>query len=75
MNFYDMLYKIAKENGMTFERLSWKLGHSASYIGGSKSRGSLPRIDNAARIIDACGYTLCVVPKDNVPDGAMTIDF
>lgn len=75
MKFYDIVYMIARESGLSIEKLSLKLGKVSSYIGGSKSRGSLPKVDNAARIVDACGYTLCVVPSDNVPEDAITVDW
>ena len=75
MKFYDIVYKLAKEEGLSIEKLSLKLGKGTRYIGGAKSRGSLPKVDNAAMIVDALGYTLCVVPSDEVPDEAIEVDF
>lgn len=75
MQFYDAVYKVAGEKGLSIERLGINLGKSARYIGSAKSRGSLPKVNNAAMIVDACDYTLCIVPKDNVPEDAITIDF
>ena len=75
MKFYDIVYDAARENGMTIEELGLKLGKSPRYIGTPKSRGSLPKVDNAAMILKACGYELCAVPKGKVPKSAKPIDF
>lgn len=75
MEFYDAVYQAAWQNGLTMEQLSQKLGHTATYITSAKSRGSLPKVNNAAKILDACEYTLCAVPKGSVPDDAITINF
>lgn len=75
MKFYDIVYEIARNDGLSIERLSLKLGRGPNYVGGAKNRGSLPKVDNAAMIVDACGYALCVVPKDEVPDGAYIVDW
>ena len=75
MSFYDIIHKLSREQGLSLEKLSIKLGKGARYIGGAKSRGSLPRVDNAAKMADALGYTLCVVPSNNVPDDAIKVDF
>ena len=75
MKFYDIVYALAQKNSTSIENLSLKLGRGPNYICGAKSRGSLPKVDNAAMIVDACGYTLCVVPSDNVPEDAITVDW
>lgn len=74
MNFYDAVYKIADEQGITIQKLGIKLGKSSRYVGGAKSRGSLPKVDNAAMILDALDYSLCVIPSDKVPDNAIVFD-
>ena len=74
MQFYDAVYRAAKISGLTMEQISHKLGKTASYITSSKARGSAPKVDNAAEILNACDFTLCAVPKDEVPEGAIVID-
>ena len=74
-SFYDAIYEIARKQNISIEKLGLKLGRGARYIGGAKSRGSLPKVDNAAMIADACGYTLCLVPSGNVPEDAIVIDW
>lgn len=74
MNFYDAVYQIAKKKGISIERIGYELGHTARYIGSAKSRGSLPKVDNASKIVRVCDYTLCIVPSDNIPDDAILIE-
>ena len=75
MKFYEIVYKLASEEGLSIEKLSLKLGKGSRYIGGAKSRGSLPKVDNAAMILDALDYELCAVPKGSAPEDAITVDF
>ena len=74
MNFYEVVYKLAEEKGITIQKLGLKLGKGSRYIGGAKSRGSLPKTSNAAMILDALDYSLCVVPENEVPEDAIVID-
>ena len=74
MNFYEAVHIIAKNEGISLETLSLKTGRGPSYIASNKTRGSQPRIDNAAMILNACGYELCIVPNGSVPDSAIEID-
>lgn len=74
MNFYEIVYKLAEEQGLTIQKLGLMLGKGSRYIGGAKSRGSLPKTNNAAMILNALGYELCIVPSDNVPEDAIIID-
>ena len=73
MNFYDAVYHIANRKGISIEKLSLSMGHTAAYIAKQKCRGSLPKVDTAAKILSACGYSLCVVPKNDVPMNAIVI--
>ena len=74
MQFYDAVYKIAGEKGISIENLSLSLGKSSRYIGRNKSRGSLPKVNNAAMILGALDYELVAMPKDEVPEDAIVID-
>lgn len=74
MNFYDAVYRVAGIRDMTVEGVSLKMGHSSAYIASAVSRGSLPKVDTAGRILDACDFKLCAIPKDRIPDDAIVID-
>lgn len=74
MKFYDIVYKLAGEQGLSIENLSLKIGKTSRYVAGQKSRGSLPKISNAVMILDALGYELCAIPNESVPEDAIVID-
>ena len=75
MEFYDAVYVAAGKRDMTIEGLSLSMGHNASYIANAVSRGSQPRVDTATKILDACDFAMCVLPKESVPDEAIVIDY
>lgn len=74
MNYYDVVYKLAREQGISIENLCLKLGKAPRYIAGSKSRGSLPKINNANMILNELGYTICIMPNEDIPEDAIIID-
>lgn len=74
MQFYDIVTEAAAAKGITEDRIGIEMGHSSSYISAAKYRGSLPKVDNAARILDVCGYALCAVPRGHEPESSMTLD-
>ena len=74
MEFYDAVYHVAWLKGKAVYEIGLGLGHTSSYIAGQKSRMSSPRVDTAVRILEFCGYKLCAVPEDNVPEDAIVID-
>ena len=74
MNFYDALYKIAKNTGVSINAIGLSLGKSDRYIPAAKWRKSVPLVTNAAKILKICGYTLCAVKDDEVTDSMVVID-
>lgn len=74
MEFYDAVYRIAWLRKRTVESIGLGLGHTAAYVSGQKSRGSLPKIDTAVKMLDECDYVLCAVPKESVQKDAIVID-
>lgn len=74
MQFYDIVQDAATNKGIAMDRIGLAMGRSSSYISAARSRGSLPKVDNAAEILDVCGYVLCAIPKDAAPKNAMIVD-
>lgn len=74
MKFYDVVYELAGKMGLSIENLSIKLGKGPRYVGGAKSRGSIPSVKNASMILNELGYVLCAIPADEVTDEMLTID-
>ena len=73
MGFYDVLRSVAETEGLTLADVGRRAGRSASYVTGNMSRGSLPRVDNAAAMLSACGWALVAVRGDAVPAEALEI--
>ena len=74
MNFYEVLYKIAHEKGISTRALAKAIGRSSAYITIQKSRGSLPIVSTASMLVSALDYKLCIVPADSVPEDAYIIE-
>lgn len=55
-------------------RAAKMLGRGSSYISGMVWRGSCPSTDLLARLADACGWRLVLLPPDGLDVGALTID-
>ncbi len=74
MRFYDALQKAAADSGMSFTNVSEKIGKNRNYVANNVNRGSDPATSNAAAMVEACGWSLCVMPSGSVPDDAIVID-
>lgn len=74
MGFYDVLSSAAAAAGVSESAIGRNLGCASNYVARSKSRGSVPSVDNAAAMLGACGYVLAAVPRDSVPPDALVID-
>ena len=74
MNFWNVLYKVAKKSGCNTTDIGPKMGLSRGYISSCKTQNVTPLIDNAIRMLDVCGYSLCAIPSDEIPDNAFVVD-
>lgn len=74
MLFWDAMLEAANRRGLAMTTICTYNGWSKGYIAANKSRNSMPKIDNAIRMFDACNYKLCAIPDDNLPDDAIVID-
>ena len=74
MDFYTTVHTIAKQQGLSLEKVSLKTGRTGTYISNARSRGSIPTISSASLIAGALDYKLCLVPADNIPDDAYVIE-
>jgi len=75
MSFWDTVYALAKDNGITVFEITKRLGLSPAYIAVQRSRGSHPKTNTAAQVLDAVGYELWAVPSGSrMPEGSLKID-
>lgn len=74
MDFYDALRHVTDSAGVSMRAASRAAGRDATFAGSAAARGSQPRTDTAAALLDACGWALVAMPADSIPDGAICID-
>lgn len=66
MVFKDVVKKLAKAQGMTQQELALKAGFQSQGGFASTLIRDNMGVDNVLRILDALGYTLAIVKKDDV---------
>ena len=74
MNYWKALYTAADNVGVNTTEIGPKLGMSRGYIAAAKAKDASPSVSNAARFLGVCGYALCAVPDDEIPEHALVID-
>jgi len=74
MNFWAVLYQAAKRSHVNTTDIGPKLGLSRGYISAQKTKGIDTSVSNAARLLGVCGFSLCAIPSDKVPDEALVIN-
>lgn len=73
VKFYDVLEKASVHSGMSYRTISSKLGRVPNYIAVMRNKGRIPSVDNAAALLDVCGYALCAIPENEIPENALRI--
>lgn len=74
MRAYEALRSAAKHAGVPLTHIGPAMGKPAPYVNTGMSRGSTPKADTLAAMLDVCGYSLAAVPHADVPDTALVID-
>lgn len=74
MHVYQAIRTAAKRSGMSLIEIGPKLGHGKAYVSALITTGRTPKVDTLARILGACGYELCAVPRGKAPESALTIE-
>lgn len=62
-----------KDVGTNTNRISKELYNGGNAIQSYKTRDSIMKVDNVAKIAEHCGYELCLVPEQSVPRNAIPI--
>ena len=75
MSFWAVLYQAAKRSNVRTTEIGPKLGLNRSYVSAQKSANVDTSVSNAAKLLSVCGFTLCAIPSDKVPDDALVISF
>ena len=73
MDAMDALKAAAKKSGVPITHIGRKRGLSDNYVNNTISRGSTPKADTLAWMLEVCSYSLCAVPADLVTDDMLVI--
>ena len=73
LNYWEVLYAAANNSGVNTTDIGPKLGLSRAYVASGKATKTDTGVSNAARLLGVCGYALCAVPENNIPDDALVI--
>ena len=69
----DAVKEICKIQGISARKIGRDMGMGDNYVSRIANRGSVPRCDTMARMLDVCGYALCAVPYEQVTDNMVVI--
>lgn len=70
----DALREVAKRTNKSFTRIGLEIGSERSYMCNTERRHSSPQANTLAKMLATCGYVLCAVPNENMPEDALIID-
>lgn len=69
----DTVKQAANSKGIPLDAIGVFMGVSRQYVSNTISRGSTPKADTLARMLDVCGYGLYAIPYDKAPKDALQI--
>lgn len=64
----------AKREGVKLTDIGPAMGKAASYFNSCKSQSRTPAADNYARMAEAVGYGLYLMPPEDAPESAIRVD-
>ncbi len=69
----ETVKQAAKNAGLSMDAIGLNMGLSRQYVSNTIARGSTPKADTLAKMLDVCGYGLYAMPKDKAPKDALQI--
>lgn len=64
----------ANNAGVPITHIGVSMGKARTYANTAISKGATPQADTLAKMLGVCGYALCAVPDDEIPEHAIVID-
>ncbi|MBR3224385.1 MAG: helix-turn-helix domain-containing protein [Atopobiaceae bacterium] len=64
MNANDAMRAMIEASGKSGRQVAREIGRSESFVSSTLAQGVCPRVDTLARVAEACGYEIVIVPKD-----------
>ena len=74
MDTNEVMRAMVDSAGMSRRAASLAMGRSDNWLRNTLARPGSSTADSVALLADVCGWSLCVVPSDSVPPGALVID-
>lgn len=73
MEAMEALAKAARRSGTPLVCIGPAIGRSKSYVSVKINKGTDPQAGTLAKMLGACGWSLCAVPDAEVPESALRI--
>ena len=73
MNAFDTVRQCASNVGVPIYKIGLSMGKTRQYMSAMFSRGSTPKADTLARMLNVCGYGLYACPLDKPPKNGIEI--
>lgn len=70
----NAMREVLQREGIPARQVGRAMGKGDNYVARIANRGSVPRCDTMARMLDVCGYSLVALPSAYVPKDAIVID-
>ena len=64
MNANDAMRAMIESSGKSGRQVAREIGRSESFVSSTLAQGVCPRTDTLARVAEACGYKIVIVPQD-----------
>ena len=64
MNANDAMRTMIETSGKSGRQVAREIGRSESFVSSTLAQGVCPRADTLARVAEACGYEIVIIPKD-----------
>lgn len=69
----NALKQAAQNKGIPLDAIGQTMGKTRQYVSNTITRGSTPKADTLARMLDVCGYGLYAIPYEQAPKDALRI--
>ena len=69
----DAVKTVCKRVGISARQVGRDMDMGDNYVSRIANRGSEPRCDTLAKMLGVCGYALCAVPENEIPENALRI--
>ena len=73
MDAMSVLKQVANLTNTPLMHIGRKMGVADNYVNKTIARGSTPKADTLARMLDVCGYGLYAMPYEDAPKDAIQI--